>query len=101
MRLSSPHTHLNQASCLHVSHDKRAPPEQLNCLSAAYAGVVKRLSHNSGTQSCAYRSAKLFYHVGVSVFVYGLLNIVSFIPADSSNTVVTLKLALSLSVCVC
>lgn len=43
----------------------------------------------------------LFYGVGVSVFVYGLLNIVSFMWADSSYTVLTLKLALPLSVCVC
>lgn len=33
--LSSPHTHLNQASCSRVSHGKRTPPDRLNCLSAA------------------------------------------------------------------
>lgn len=43
----------------------------------------------------------LFYSVGVSVFVYGLLNIVSFMWADSSNTGLTPNLALPLRVCVC
>lgn len=76
-----------------MSVTQRAPPDWLSCFSVA----LRRCCQASGTP---LMYMNLFQGVGVSVFVYGLLKIISLKRADS-NTMPTPKLTLPLSVSVC